>query len=476
MTAGVAVLVAWSEVVAEPGRGAVEEVVAYVGAAVEHVTELLLAAEHPGERYLDPCHDREAALRWVGGGRVGVDRRHLEGQIGPADARELGGQEEQIRPVWQRRQRPGEEQGKPEAVWRVVVLRKVDDEVLEGEQRAGIDLERQVEVEWPSTGFLWVEVDLPRLAEGVRLDEVTLVVHVEAVVDCVILEVGDESGNVDGGHAGTSLPRARGPVRCPIMDDAVLLEVLHEAATAVRTALDGLTDWGSAGTRSGQYLSDLAADDAAVGVIERAGLGVMSEESGLHGADRSIVVVLDPVDGSTNASRGLPWYATSLCAVDGDGARVALVVDQASGARFEAVRGAGARVDGVALRPTDCRRLDDAIVGLSGYPPERFGWKQFRALGAAALDLCAVAAGRLDAFVDCSPSAHGSWDYLGGLLVCQEAGAVVADAFGRPLLTLDHDARRTPVAAATPELLAEALGARRRFADHALWAEERPLI
>lgn len=259
------------------------------------------------------------------------------------------------------------------------------------------------------------------------------------------------------------------------MEDAVLLEVLHDAATAVRTALDGLTDWGSAGTRPGQYLSDLAADQAALAVIEQAGLGAMSEESGLHGADRSVIVVLDPLDGSTNASRGLPWYATSLCAVDGDGARVALVVDQASGTRFEAVRGGGARVDGVALRPSACRALGEAIVGLSGYPPTWFGWKQFRALGAVALDLCAVAGGRLDGYVDCSPSAHGSWDYLGGLLVCQEAGAMVVDAFDRPLLTLDHAARRTPVAAGTPELLAEALAARRRFAEHEPWASERSL-
>ncbi|MEO7428870.1 MAG: inositol monophosphatase family protein, partial [Acidimicrobiales bacterium] len=133
------------------------------------------------------------------------------------------------------------------------------------------------------------------------------------------------------------------------MRDALLLEVLHDAASAVRAALDALTDWGDAGTRAGQYLSDIAADEAALGVIERAGLGAMSEESGLHHGAREIVVVLDPVDGSTNASRGLPWYATSLCAVDGDGARAAVVVDQASGARFEAVRGGGARVDGAAL-------------------------------------------------------------------------------------------------------------------------------
>lgn len=258
------------------------------------------------------------------------------------------------------------------------------------------------------------------------------------------------------------------------MRDDLLLEVLHDAATAVRAALDGLTDWGDAGTRTGQYLSDVAADEAALDVLQRAGLGAMSEETGLHDGDRDIVVVLDPVDGSTNASRDLPWYATSLCAVDRDGARAALVVDQAGGARFEALRGAGARVDGLALHPSGATELGESIVGLSGYPPWWFGWKQFRALGAVALDLCAVAGGRLDAYVDCSPSAHGAWDYLGGMLVCQEAGASVDDAWGRSLVTLDHRARRTPVAAATPTLLAAALAERRRFAEHPRWAAERP--
>lgn len=247
------------------------------------------------------------------------------------------------------------------------------------------------------------------------------------------------------------------------MDDGSLLGVLHDAASAVRAALDGLADWGSAGTTPGQYLSDLAADEAALAVLERAGLGAMSEESGLHGGDRAVVVVLDPVDGSTNASRGLPWYATSLCAVDQDGVRAALVVDQASGKRFEASRGGGAKVDGRPLVPSPCEQMSDAVVGLSGYPPFSFGWKQFRALGAVALDLCAVAGGSLDAYVDCSPDAHGSWDYLGGLLICQEAGAFVADAWDRDLVTLEHTARRTPVAAGTSTLLQSALGERRRF-------------
>jgi myo-inositol-1(or 4)-monophosphatase len=257
------------------------------------------------------------------------------------------------------------------------------------------------------------------------------------------------------------------------MRDALLLQVLHDTATAVRTALDGLDDWSEAGSRDGQHHSDLAADGAALGVLERAGLGVMSEESGVHDGEREIVVVMDPLDGSTNASRGLPWFATSLCAVDGDGARAALVVDQSSGARFEAVRGGGARVDGAPLRPSGATELSSSIIGLSGWPPWYFGWKQFRALGAVALDLCAVAAGRLDAYVDCSPGAHGAWDYLGGMLICQEAGAFVEDALGQPLLTTDHAARRTPVAAATAPLLEQVVAERRRFAEHDLWAAER---
>ena len=74
-------------------------------------------------------------------------------------------------------------------------------------------------------------------------------------------------------------------------------------------------------------------------------------------------------------------------------------------------------------------------------------------LGAAALDLCAVAEGVLDGYAVVGGSQLGSWDYLGGMLVCTEAGAVVGELEGRSLVTLDHTARRTPVAAATPDLL-----------------------
>lgn len=227
-------------------------------------------------------------------------------------------------------------------------------------------------------------------------------------------------------------------------------------------ALADWARWGPSGEKVGQYASDLAADVAAHEVLDAAGVGVLSEESGLQRADAEVVVVVDPLDGSTNASRRLSWWATSFCAIDAHGPAAAVVVDLVNGTRYEATRGGGARRDGEAILPSGATVLGDSIVGISGMPPRSLGWRQFRALGASALDLCAVADGRLDAWVDCSPDAHGSWDYLGALLVCAEAGAPMADALGRDLVVLGHAARRTPLAAATPELLAALVEARRR--------------
>ena len=243
-----------------------------------------------------------------------------------------------------------------------------------------------------------------------------------------------------------------------------VIGVLAETTAAIRASLDGLADWGPAGTRPGQYFSDLAADEAALRVLDAAGFGVLSEESGVHAPERDVLVVVDPVDGSTNASRGIPWFATSLCALDRDGAFAALVVNQATGQSFGAVRGEGAwRDDGDGdrreVRPTSSTSMRASVVLLSGFPARHLGWKQFRALGAAALDLCAVASGIADAWVDCSKDAHGPWDYLGGMLVCMEAGAAVADLHGRDLVAREHEARRTPVAAATSELLDEVVRA-----------------
>lgn len=230
-----------------------------------------------------------------------------------------------------------------------------------------------------------------------------------------------------------------------------VLDILGKAADAVLAALTSLDDWGLAHTRPGQYRHDLVADEAALTVLHDAGMAVLSEESGRTG-DGEILVVLDPVDGSTNASHGIPWWATSLCAFDGDGPCAALVVNQALGIRYEAVRGGGARRDGQAIRPSDCTNLNRAIVGLGDYPERHLGWAQFRALGASALELCAVAEGALDAF--CVPPGGRifGWDYLGAFLVCREAGATLAEGDGRELLVTDGSARR-PVATATATLM-----------------------
>lgn len=241
-----------------------------------------------------------------------------------------------------------------------------------------------------------------------------------------------------------------------------MMAVLEEAARRISVALEGLSDWGPAGTRPGQYRSDLAADRVAVEVLTGAGFSVLSEESGLtEVATSPLLAVLDPVDGSTNASRGLPWFATSICVLDAEGPLAALVVNQATGRRYEATRGGGARRDGEPIRPSRCRELGKAVIGLSGYPSRYLGWKQYRALGAVALDLCAVADGTLDGYVDCGRNAHGGWDYLGGMLVCEEAGAGVADGLGRELVVRGPADRRAPVSAGTPELLEALLAARR---------------
>lgn len=239
------------------------------------------------------------------------------------------------------------------------------------------------------------------------------------------------------------------------------LDLLATAADAVARTLEGVVDRGPSGRRPGQYALDVSADDAAVGVLLSAGVGVLSEESGLQHAERDEVVVIDPVDGSTNASRGVPWYATSLCLVDADGPAAALVVNLATGTRYWAERGGGAWCDGVRLRGSGCEHIGDAVIGMNGIPPAPLGSAQVRVLGAVALDLCAVAAGVLDGYVDCVTEAHGVWDHAAATLICHEAGVPVVDLWGRDLIVVDHAARRTPVAGATPAVLDSLLAVRR---------------
>ena len=242
------------------------------------------------------------------------------------------------------------------------------------------------------------------------------------------------------------------------MDDVRLLEVLDEAVQSVREALDVLEDWGPSGGKPGQYRLDLAADGAALPVLLGAGLAVLSEESGVTGDPSSgLLAVVDPIDGSTNAHRGVPFYSTSICVLDAEGPRVGVVTNQATGQRYAAVRGGGAEKDGRAIAPSGCHELGGAIVGISGFPGLHPGWAQYRALGAASLECCAVAEGVLDAYLVVGRSTLYSWDYLAGLLICREVGVAEDEREGRDLVVRDDSTRR-PVVAATRQL-AERLAA-----------------
>ncbi|MEM7094224.1 MAG: inositol monophosphatase [Actinomycetota bacterium] len=239
------------------------------------------------------------------------------------------------------------------------------------------------------------------------------------------------------------------------MDALHIVDLFGAIADDVRTAIGALEDWGPSGRRAGQYNVDLAADEVVLQRLRAEGFGVLSEESGLTDPDRPILVVVDPIDGSTNAAAGLPWFATSLCALDEDGPLAARVVNLATGDDWQAIRGEGATRNGHQIEPSSTADLSESLVAVSGLPHEHFGWAQFRCYGAAALDICSVADGSFDGFVDLSVDAHGVWDYVGALLVLREAGGTIVDWHDRDLVTRDHAERRTPIAANSEALLVQ---------------------
>jgi myo-inositol-1(or 4)-monophosphatase len=153
--------------------------------------------------------------------------------------------------------------------------------------------------------------------------------------------------------------------------------------------------------------------------------------------------VFDPIDGTTNFAHGLPIFCASL-ALEIDGvAEVAAVFDPNRKELFTAERGGGAFLNGRPLRVSSAARLVDAML-VTGFPydvhtrvEEIVGLfaafigqaRAVRRLGSAAIDLCYVAAGRLDGFweTDLKP-----WDIAGGALIVAEAGGRVTDTEGRP--------------------------------------------
>ena len=230
-----------------------------------------------------------------------------------------------------------------------------------------------------------------------------------------------------------------------------LLDPLRQCALEIRDAVVSHRGRGYSGVRDTQYHLDLAADEVALRVLGGAGFRVVSEESGVTGSGEYTVVV-DPIDGSTNCDRGVPFYATSLAVMRDDELVAGLVMNQATGNSFEAEKGAGATRDGQAISPSGQTEVGKSIMAFSGLPPRHLGWAQYRALGAASLEICLVADGSLDVYGVAQESTLNPWDYLAGLLILREAGAVASDYRGEALDTFDAVVRR-PVFCATPELL-----------------------
>ena len=166
---------------------------------------------------------------------------------------------------------------------------------------------------------------------------------------------------------------------------------------------------------------------------------------GEEGADREgtsgVTWVIDPIDGTVNYLYEIPAYAISIAARDGDGVLVGAVVNPVSGETWTAVRGGGAFLDGRRLHLDPPPPMELALVATGfGYGRARRARqaeilrsvlpevRDVRRIGSAALDLCAVATGRVDAFYE---QGLNPWDLAAGGLVAAEAGAVVAGLPGR---------------------------------------------
>ncbi|MHB1210239.1 MAG: inositol monophosphatase family protein [Acidimicrobiales bacterium] len=236
-----------------------------------------------------------------------------------------------------------------------------------------------------------------------------------------------------------------------------ILSDLRACAVEIGEVVQSHRGRGFSGIRETQYHLDLAADEVALRVLRGSGYRVVSEESGVSG-DEDVTIVVDPIDGSTNCDRGIPFYATSLAAMRGTELVAGLVMNHATGTIFEAEKGGGATRDGLSIRPSSAREMSESVISFSGWPSRHLGWAQVRALGAASLEICLVADGSLDAFAVAQKSTLNPWDYLAGLLIVREAGAVASDYRDEDLDTFDAVLRR-PIFCATTDLLANVLEA-----------------
>jgi myo-inositol-1(or 4)-monophosphatase len=214
--------------------------------------------------------------------------------------------------------------------------------------------------------------------------------------------------------------------------DIMLARFGHDVRVDKKSAIDLVTEVDLAIEREfREMIADRFPDHA-----------VLAEEfGGRAGPIEGPCWVFDPIDGTTNFAHGLPIFCASL-ALEVDGvAEVAAVYDPTRRELFTAERGGGAHLNGRAIHVSAAEHLVDAVL-VTGFPydvHERveeivglFGnfvgrARAVRRLGSAAIDLCYVAAGRMDGFweVDLKP-----WDIAGGALLVAEAGGRVTSLSG----------------------------------------------
>jgi myo-inositol-1(or 4)-monophosphatase len=163
---------------------------------------------------------------------------------------------------------------------------------------------------------------------------------------------------------------------------------------------------------------------------------VLGEEGGAStGGSDAVRWVLDPIDGTVNFVLGMPHYAVSVAAELGGDVVAGAVCNPVTRELFHARLGAGAYLDGSPITGPRDVPPERMVVGTGfGYQPGTRTWQaaavarllprvaDIRRMGAASLDLCAVAAGRLDAYFE---SGLSRWDYAAGVLIAAEAGCAV---------------------------------------------------
>jgi myo-inositol-1(or 4)-monophosphatase len=173
------------------------------------------------------------------------------------------------------------------------------------------------------------------------------------------------------------------------------------------------------------------------------GYGMLAEEGGRRLGEGDSRWIVDPLDGTTNYAHGLPIFAVSIALERAGEVVLGVVHDPMRGETYVAERGGGATLNGEPIRVSDTDEPIRALL-VTGFPYDRsdmgtavelFGrltelTQGVRRLGAAALDLCYVAAGRLDAYYE--KGLH-AWDVAAGSLILKEAGGRITDYRGREL-------------------------------------------